>query len=152
PELDAELQLDRLKPKASRRVLLLQSQQPTWHGQLAPTPGAPPVCHNLTAYLRDGAEFKDKLSPVALSLRLALPEQSEGLVLYGDTSVQAQVWGHLEGTSLLWPSPVLPSLGCPLHCPQDGPPVPLLPPSLSPLPPWDVPHLHCPQPLPGICP
>ncbi|NXX49102.1 ITA2B protein, partial [Tricholaema leucomelas] len=99
PDLNAELQLDRLKPKVSRRVLLLQSQQPSWHGELALPPGAPPVCHNLTAYLRDHAEFKDKLSPVALSLRLALPEEPEGLVLYGDTLVQAQVrgtgWGHL---------------------------------------------------------
>ncbi|NXR08848.1 ITA2B protein, partial [Semnornis frantzii] len=140
PDLNAELQLDRLKPKLSRRVLLLQSQQPSWHGELALTPGAPPVCHNLTAYLREDAEFKDKLSPVALSLRLALPEEPKGLVLYGDTLVQAQVWGHREGTSLLCPgvgssspigqatvgtpSPVLPSLGCPPHCPQDVPSVP----------------------------
>lgn len=43
---------------------------------------------------QDEAEFKDKLSPVALSLRLALPAGSPGLVLYGDTLVQAQVRGH----------------------------------------------------------
>ncbi|XP_068023254.1 integrin alpha-IIb isoform X2 [Melanerpes formicivorus] len=94
--LNAELQLDRLKPRLSRRVLLLQSHQPTWHGELALTPGAPPVCHNLTAYLREETEFKDKLSPVALSLRLALPEGPEGLVLYGDTLVQAQTHLVLE--------------------------------------------------------
>ncbi|NXW39451.1 ITA2B protein, partial [Phaetusa simplex] len=89
--LHAELQLDRLKPKLSRRVLLLQGHQPSWHGVLDVAPGTPPLCHNLTAYLRDEADFKDKLSPVALSLSLALPGGSPGLVLYGDTQVQAQV-------------------------------------------------------------
>ncbi|NXG80619.1 ITA2B protein, partial [Baryphthengus martii] len=91
--LNAELQLDRLKPRLSRRILLLQDHQPSWHKALALTPGTAPLCHNLTAYLRDEAEFKDKLSPVALSLRLALPEGTQGLVLYGDTLVQAQVGG-----------------------------------------------------------
>uniref|UniRef100_A0A8C8BEF1 Integrin subunit alpha 2b n=1 Tax=Otus sunia TaxID=257818 RepID=A0A8C8BEF1_9STRI len=50
--LDAELQLDRLKPRLSRRVLLLQGHQSSWHRALALTPGTPPLCHNLTAYLR----------------------------------------------------------------------------------------------------
>ncbi|NXS68673.1 ITA2B protein, partial [Pandion haliaetus] len=93
PDLDAELQLDRLKPKLSRRVLLLQGHQSSWHRMLDLVPGTPPLCHNLTAYLRDKADFKDKLSPVALSLSLALPGGTPGLVLYGDTLVQAQVGG-----------------------------------------------------------
>uniref|UniRef100_A0A8D0FSF6 Integrin subunit alpha 2b n=1 Tax=Strix occidentalis caurina TaxID=311401 RepID=A0A8D0FSF6_STROC len=94
--LDAELQLDRLKPRLSRRVLLLHSHQSSWHRALALTPGTPPLCHNLTAYLRDEADFKDKLSPVALSLSLALPRGTPGLVLYGDTLVQAQTHIILE--------------------------------------------------------
>ncbi|CAM9806537.1 unnamed protein product [Bubo scandiacus] len=94
--LDAELQLDRLKPRLSRRVLLLQGHQSSWHRALALTPGTPPLCHNLTAYLRDEADFKDKLSPVALSLSLALPRGTPGLVLYGDTLVQAQTHIILE--------------------------------------------------------
>ncbi|NXI55054.1 ITA2B protein, partial [Chloroceryle aenea] len=77
----------------SRRVLLLQGHQPSWHEELSLAPGTAPLCHNLTAYLRDEADFKDKLSPVALSLRLALPREAAGLVLYGDTLVQAQVGG-----------------------------------------------------------
>ncbi|KAF1574565.1 Integrin alpha-IIb, partial [Eudyptes chrysocome] len=93
PDLDAELQLDRLKPKLSRRVMLLQGHQSSWHRALALAPGTPPLCHNLTAYLRDEADFKDKLSPVVLSLSLALPGGAPGLVLYGDTLVQAQVGG-----------------------------------------------------------
>ncbi|NWX57781.1 ITA2B protein, partial [Promerops cafer] len=93
PDLEAELQLDRLKPRPSRRVLLLQGHQSSWQEQLVVAPGTPPVCRNLTAYLRDEAEFKDKLSPVALSVALTLPRESPGLVLYGDTLVQAQVGG-----------------------------------------------------------
>ncbi|NXT86073.1 ITA2B protein, partial [Zapornia atra] len=89
--LEAELQLDRLKPKLSRRVLVLRDHQPAWHGELALAPGDPPLCLNITAYLRDEADFKDKLSPIALSLSLALPGEAPGLVLYGDTLVQAQV-------------------------------------------------------------
>ncbi|XP_053944665.1 integrin alpha-IIb isoform X2 [Cuculus canorus] len=94
--LAAELQLDRLKPKLSRRVLLLQGHQSSWHGELMMSPGSPPQCHNLTAYLRDEADFKDKLSPVALSVALALPVGTRGLVLYGDTQVQAQTHLLLE--------------------------------------------------------
>ncbi|NXP92050.1 ITA2B protein, partial [Passerina amoena] len=93
PELEAELQLDRLKPRASRRVLLLRGHQSCWQEALLVAPGAPPVCRNLTAYLRDKADFKDKLSPVALSVALTLPREAPGLVLYGDTLVQAQVGG-----------------------------------------------------------
>ncbi|KAM6238640.1 integrin alpha-IIb [Porphyrio hochstetteri] len=94
--LEVELQLDRLKPKLSRRVLLLRDHQPAWHGELVVAPGDPPLCHNITAYLRDEADFKDKLSPVALSLSLALPGDAPGLVLYGDTLVQAQTHIILE--------------------------------------------------------
>ncbi|NWS08083.1 ITA2B protein, partial [Motacilla alba] len=91
PDLEAELQLDRLKPRPSRRVLLLRGHQSSWQEELVVAPGTPPVCSNLTAYLRDKAEFKDKLSPVALSV--ALTREAPGLVLYGDTLVQAQVGG-----------------------------------------------------------
>ncbi|KAI6072547.1 Integrin alpha-IIb [Aix galericulata] len=95
PDLDAELQLDRLKPKLSRRVLLLQGHQTSWHQTLVLAIGMSPLCHNLTAYLRDKADFKDKLSPIVTSLSLAQASSSDarglGLVLYGDTLVQAQV-------------------------------------------------------------
>ncbi|XP_056368074.1 integrin alpha-IIb [Oenanthe melanoleuca] len=94
--LEAELQLDRLKPRPSRRVLLLQGHQSSWQEELVVTPGTPPVCSNLTAYLRDQAEFKDKLSPVAVSVALTLPREAPGLVLYGHTLVQAQTHIILE--------------------------------------------------------
>ncbi|XP_074413589.1 integrin alpha-IIb isoform X3 [Zonotrichia albicollis] len=95
-QLEAELQLDRLKPRPSRRVLLLRGHQSSWQEALLVAPGAPPVCRNLTAYLRDKAEFKDKLSPVALSVALSLPREAPALVLYGDTLVQAQTHIILE--------------------------------------------------------
>lgn len=94
--LEAELQLDRLKPRPSRRVLLLQGHQSSWQEELVVAPGTSPVCSNLTAYLRDKAEFKDKLSPVALSVALTLPREAPGLVLYGQTLVQAQTHIILE--------------------------------------------------------
>ncbi|XP_040392935.1 integrin alpha-IIb isoform X4 [Cygnus olor] len=98
--LDAELQLDRLKQKLSRRVLLLQGHQASWHRTLVLAMGTSPLCHNLTAYLRDKADFKDKLSPIVTSLSLALASspgaQGLGLVLYGDTLVQAQTHIVLE--------------------------------------------------------
>ncbi|NXR40677.1 ITA2B protein, partial [Zosterops hypoxanthus] len=140
-ELEAELQLDRLKPRPSRRVLLLQGHQSSWQEQLVVAPGTPPVCSNLTAYLRDEAEFKDKLSPVALSVALTLPTEAPGLVLYGDTLVQAQVGGtwlcHRGDTG--WTHPHswarahvgTPSLGVPssrvsslCQCPQHPPGTP----------------------------
>nr|XP_009683667.1 PREDICTED: integrin alpha-IIb-like [Struthio camelus australis] len=65
----ADLQLDRLKQKLARRVFLLQSHQ-------------------------DKEEFRDKLSPIVVSLNLTLVAaqgtDALGLVLYGDTLVQEQ--------------------------------------------------------------
>ncbi|NXD15656.1 ITA2B protein, partial [Nothocercus nigrocapillus] len=91
----ADLQLDRLKQKLARRVLLWPGGQSSWLQELALAPGQPPLCRNLTAYLRDEAEFKDKLSPIAVSLNMTLaPAQRPGalgLLLYGDTLVQEQV-------------------------------------------------------------
>uniref|UniRef100_A0A8B9Q0G7 Integrin subunit alpha 2b n=1 Tax=Apteryx owenii TaxID=8824 RepID=A0A8B9Q0G7_APTOW len=90
----ADLQLDRLKQKPARRVLLLHGGQSSWGQDLTLVPGAPPLCRNLTAYLRDEAKFKDKLSPIVVSLNLTLAaaQGTAGLelVLYGDTLVQEQ--------------------------------------------------------------
>lgn len=92
--LSVELQLDRQKPRQGRRVLLLNSQQAgtTLHldlgGRLSP------ICHNTTAFLRDEADFRDKLSPIVLSLNVSLQPEKDGaapgLVLHGDTHIQEQ--------------------------------------------------------------
>ncbi|NXC40578.1 ITA2B protein, partial [Penelope pileata] len=146
-ELDAELQLDRLKQKLSRRVLLLQGHQASWHRTLTLSPGMSPQCHNLTAYLRDKADFKDKLSPVvtSLSLVLAMPpgDTGLGLVLYGDTLVQAQVG---PGADVLGTAATgLPHRTLPPHCPQSLPrtdPCPQSLPAMSPC--GDVPTVPAP--------
>ncbi|XP_066222404.1 integrin alpha-IIb [Saccopteryx leptura] len=92
--LNAELQLDRQKPRQGRRVLLLNSQQAgtTLHLDLGGRHS--PICHSTTAFLRDEADFRDKLSPIVLSIDVSLQPEKDGLapalVLHGDTHVQEQ--------------------------------------------------------------
>lgn len=74
--------------------------------------GCPPYC-SAHACLQDKAEFKDKLSPVALSVALTLPKEPPGLVLYGHTLVQAQVggtwlWGDV---TMVTPGGLIPTAG-----------------------------------------
>ncbi|XP_030396875.1 integrin alpha-IIb isoform X3 [Gopherus evgoodei] len=92
--LAADLQLDRLKPKSGRRVWELQTHQAGWSLELQLSREVPQYCQNVTAYLRDEADFKDKLSPIVVSLALTLaagPGTEElGPVLYGQTVVQEQ--------------------------------------------------------------
>ncbi|XP_073181619.1 integrin alpha-IIb isoform X5 [Lepidochelys kempii] len=92
--LAADLQLDRLKPKLGRRVWELQTRQAGRSLELQLSREAPFTCQNLTAHLRDEADFKDKLSPIVVSLTLTLaagPGTEElGLVLRGQTVVQEQ--------------------------------------------------------------
>uniref|UniRef100_A0A8C0QYZ0 Integrin subunit alpha 2b n=1 Tax=Canis lupus dingo TaxID=286419 RepID=A0A8C0QYZ0_CANLU len=93
--LNAELQLDRQKPRQGRRVLLLNSQlaSSTLHLDLGGRHS--PICHTTTAFLRDEADFRDKLSPIVLSLNVSLQPRKDGvapaIVLHGDTHVQEQV-------------------------------------------------------------
>ncbi|XP_045345128.1 integrin alpha-IIb [Leopardus geoffroyi] len=90
----AELQLDRQKPRQGRRVLLLNSQQAgtTLHLDLGGRHS--PICHSTMAFLRDEADFRDKLSPIVLSFNVSLQPEKDGiapeLVLHGDTHVQQQ--------------------------------------------------------------
>ncbi|XP_067412372.1 integrin alpha-IIb [Emydura macquarii macquarii] len=92
--LAGDLQLDRLKPRSGRRVAMLETRQANQSLQLLLSREAPHVCHSLMAYLRDEADFKDKLSPIVISLTLTLaagPGAEElGLALSGQTVVQEQ--------------------------------------------------------------
>ncbi|XP_069883973.1 integrin alpha-IIb isoform X2 [Dipodomys merriami] len=92
--LNAELQLDRQKPRQGRRVLLLDSQQSGLTLRLDLSRSQSPTCHNTTVFLQDEADFRDKLSPIVLSLNVSLPTQETGVapavVLHGDTHVQEQ--------------------------------------------------------------
>ncbi|XP_077020275.1 integrin alpha-IIb [Tamandua tetradactyla] len=92
--LNAELQLDRQKLRQGRRVLLLGSQQASTTLHLDLGGRHSPICHTIIAFLRDEADFRDKLSPIVLSLNVSLQPEESGmapaLVLHGDTHIQEQ--------------------------------------------------------------
>ncbi|XP_034360285.1 integrin alpha-IIb [Arvicanthis niloticus] len=92
--LKAELQLDLQKPLQGRRVLLLASQQASLTLSLDLGEKTRPICHTTRAFLRDEADFRDKLSPIVLSFNVSLPPEETGkapaVVLHGDTHVQEQ--------------------------------------------------------------
>ncbi|XP_062342010.1 integrin alpha-IIb [Osmerus eperlanus] len=87
--LEAELQLDKMKQPMARRTLLMQTNQPQEHFQLTIKRDVGVVCRNYTAYLRPESEFKDKLSPIFISLNYSLLD-SQQAVLHGQKSVVAQ--------------------------------------------------------------
>ncbi|XP_050013152.1 integrin alpha-IIb [Alexandromys fortis] len=92
--LTAELQLDLQKPRQGRRVLLLASQQASLSLSLDLGGRNKTICHTTEAFLRDEADFRDKLSPIVLSLNVSLPREETGVapnvVLHGETHVLKQ--------------------------------------------------------------
>ncbi|KAL4657818.1 integrin alpha-IIb-like [Arapaima gigas] len=89
PVLDSELQLDKMKQKTARRTLLLESRLPQDLFSLTVWRSAGTTCKNLTAYLRPESEFKDKLSPIFISLSYKMRGSPEA-VLHGQTSAVVQ--------------------------------------------------------------
>ncbi|XP_013931900.1 PREDICTED: integrin alpha-IIb [Thamnophis sirtalis] len=90
-ELNAELQLDHMKQKFGRRVLLQQTNQPSQLFQLKLSKRIPLTCKNVTAYLRDQADFKDKLSAIVVSLNFSLTFFSRAGILQPILSGQLMV-------------------------------------------------------------
>ncbi|XP_057631468.1 integrin alpha-IIb [Chionomys nivalis] len=92
--LKAELQLDLQKHRQGRRVLLLASQQASLTLSLDLGGRNRTICHTTEAFLRDEADFRDKLSPIVLSLNVSLPREETGVapnvVLHGETYVLEQ--------------------------------------------------------------
>uniref|UniRef100_A0AAY4AMH0 Integrin alpha-2 domain-containing protein n=1 Tax=Denticeps clupeoides TaxID=299321 RepID=A0AAY4AMH0_9TELE len=86
-DLNAELQLDRMKQMLARRTLLLESSQPQHHFKLRFSTQAADSCTNVTAYLR--FEFKDKLSPIFISVNYSLGS-TPGAILHGQPAATAQ--------------------------------------------------------------
>ncbi|KAM9457395.1 integrin alpha-IIb [Clarias gariepinus] len=76
--LNAELQLDKMKPNVARRTFLLDSQQPYSNFQLTIRRDIGKSCRNFTAYLL--SEFKDKLSPILISLNYSLANPHEAML------------------------------------------------------------------------
>ncbi|XP_077171824.1 integrin alpha-IIb [Paroedura picta] len=92
--LDVELQLDRVKQKLWRRVFLEQTSQSSQVFPLEMSRKGPQTCRNITAYLRDEGDFKDKLSPIVISFNFSLGSVLEtgelNPVLSGQTMIQKQ--------------------------------------------------------------
>ncbi|XP_061901299.1 integrin alpha-5-like [Entelurus aequoreus] len=73
-----EIQLDRTKhnhKESVRRTLFLESQQPSLMRTLSLTNGER-LCHDTKVYLRAEEEFRDKLSPIFISLNFSLDPQA----------------------------------------------------------------------------
>uniref|UniRef100_A0A3B4C857 Integrin alpha-2 domain-containing protein n=1 Tax=Pygocentrus nattereri TaxID=42514 RepID=A0A3B4C857_PYGNA len=85
--LNTEIQLDKLKPNMARRTLLVETTQPHSQFQLSINRNTGTACRNLTAYLL--AEFKDKLSPIVVSLNYKLAA-STGVMLHGQSAIVGQ--------------------------------------------------------------
>ncbi|CAM9389682.1 unnamed protein product [Lampetra planeri] len=74
--MEVEVLLDKLKEKgAIRRVLFRDSKSPRFRTRLQMGRGLQEQCSTLTAYLRDESEFRDKLSPIVVSLNYSLDEE-----------------------------------------------------------------------------
>ncbi|XP_063069180.1 integrin alpha-IIb [Engraulis encrasicolus] len=88
-DMNVELQLDKKKTALTRRTLLLHSGQPQESTTRTIQTAAPNTCFNVTAYLRPESEFKDKLSPIFISVSFTLTGLQDG-ILQGQTSANAQ--------------------------------------------------------------
>ncbi|XP_063315385.1 integrin alpha-IIb-like [Pelobates fuscus] len=90
----ADLQLDRQKNLFSRRTLFLDTSNPTKNVTIQLQSNLGTVCKNFTVYLRGESEFRDKLSPIIVSVNLSLPNEysADALqpVLHGTTFLQNQ--------------------------------------------------------------
>ncbi|KAJ1159713.1 hypothetical protein NDU88_000218 [Pleurodeles waltl] len=73
------LQLDSLKQKgAVKRALFLKSHQAQLTQIVRVRNGAQEECRDMKIYLREESEFRDKLSPIFISLNFTLDEQAPG--------------------------------------------------------------------------
>ncbi|KAG2460678.1 ITA2B protein, partial [Polypterus senegalus] len=98
--LNAELQLDRMKQRMMRRTLFVSSRQSQGHFQLTLGRDKPSVCTNFSAYLRDESEFKDKLSPILVSLSYSLDNSSSTDPEAPPAFFQGQTTAHIQGFSM----------------------------------------------------
>uniref|UniRef100_A0AAY4DTP9 Integrin alpha-2 domain-containing protein n=1 Tax=Denticeps clupeoides TaxID=299321 RepID=A0AAY4DTP9_9TELE len=73
--LQTELQLDWLKQRgAVKRVLFINSRQHQLNQLLVLSNRDQHLCYNHTIFLRDEAEFRDKLTPISMTLNYSLHE------------------------------------------------------------------------------
>ncbi|XP_053564244.1 integrin alpha-5 [Bombina bombina] len=82
--IKVELQLDRMKQKgAVKRALFLEYHQPNLTQTISLSNGGKAECRDIKIYLRQESEFRDKLSPIYISLNFSLdplaPTDAHGL-------------------------------------------------------------------------
>ncbi|KAG5279577.1 hypothetical protein AALO_G00079290 [Alosa alosa] len=87
--LSVELQLDKMKQALTRRTLLLHNSQPQERVTRTVQTAQTNNCFNVTAYLRAETEFKDKLSPIFISVSYTLINTQDA-ILQGQTSAMDQ--------------------------------------------------------------
>ncbi|XP_035602313.1 integrin alpha-IIb-like [Oncorhynchus keta] len=86
-----EIVLDAITQPMARRALFLHTNLPREYFQLTIQRDVGVVCRNQTAYLRHESEFKDKLSPIFISLNYSLSNSnSQETILHGQRAVVTQ--------------------------------------------------------------
>ncbi|XP_060704519.1 integrin alpha-8-like [Hemiscyllium ocellatum] len=75
--LNGQIELDKNKQRSQRRILFLQSYQAQKNFQFSLMRNKQAACQNFTAYLRQETEFKDKLSPIVVTVNCSLSEEQQ---------------------------------------------------------------------------
>ncbi|XP_016144729.1 integrin alpha-8-like [Sinocyclocheilus grahami] len=102
--LRMDLQLDWLKQRgAVKRILFMDSHQHQRTQQLVLGQGDRQHCHNYSVYLRDEGEFRDKLSPISVTLNYSLDQNSPppGLQLRPILDHYSKTFHHDQANILL---------------------------------------------------
>uniref|UniRef100_A0A671M3F4 Integrin alpha-8-like n=1 Tax=Sinocyclocheilus anshuiensis TaxID=1608454 RepID=A0A671M3F4_9TELE len=102
--LRMDLQLDWLKQRgAVKRILFMDSHQHQRTQQLVLGQRDRQHCHNYSVYLRDEGEFRDKLSPISVTLNYSLDQNSPppGLQLRPILDHYSKTFHHEQANILL---------------------------------------------------
>uniref|UniRef100_A0A8C2I8H5 Integrin, alpha 8 n=1 Tax=Cyprinus carpio TaxID=7962 RepID=A0A8C2I8H5_CYPCA len=102
--LRMDLQLDWLKQRgAVKRILFMDSHQHHRTQKLVLGQGDRQHCHNYSVYLRDEEEFRDKLSPISVTLNYSLDQNSPppGLQLRPILDHYSKTFHHEQANILL---------------------------------------------------
>lgn len=89
----ADVQLDSQKNRVLRRTLFIDSSASSKTLSITVKDRAR-VCSNVTAYLRDESEFKDKLSPIIVSVNFSLAVEPTSVlspIIQGNAFLQEQI-------------------------------------------------------------
>ncbi|KAM4598211.1 integrin alpha-IIb [Polymixia lowei] len=88
--LVAGLQLDKMKQPMARRTLLLSTNQAQETFKMTIQTEVGMACVNQTAYLRPEEDFRDKLSPIFITVNISLDSTTQNAILHGHTHSSSQ--------------------------------------------------------------